>query len=239
LGTIKHELFHLIIRTDIGDIPGWLDEGIACLYEESHWEGDTLKYDKNLWRTTVLKDNSKSDNPLPLLRTIFNNNWDEFTSNNTTTICELSVNYALAKHFAMFLEDKGKLPLVVEAFKKRRNLFVDTTLININSVQVMEEALNQNLSDTQQEFDKWLFTKYKISVHREKFAIMEWIDKLMVIQFMCRNEPEAVSFMKNYKELRDELDKTGLIIPDELFEKSVKLIAQGQKLYLYCKDKYE
>jgi hypothetical protein len=197
-----------------------------------------IKYDKNLWRTTVLKDNSKSDNPLPLLRTIFNNNWDEFSSNNTTTICELSVNYALAKHFAMFLEDKGELPLVVDAFKNRRNIFVDTRLTNINSVQVMEQVLNQNLSETQQEFDKWLFTKYKISVHSEKSAIMEWVNKLMVISFICRNEPEAVSFIEKDKQLKDELEKTGLIIPDELFEKGIKLIAQGQKLYLNWVDKH-
>lgn len=34
-GTLRHELFHLMVRNDFGDIPPWLDEGMAALYEVS------------------------------------------------------------------------------------------------------------------------------------------------------------------------------------------------------------
>lgn len=34
-GTLRHELFHLMVRSDFGDIPPWLDEGMAALYEVS------------------------------------------------------------------------------------------------------------------------------------------------------------------------------------------------------------
>jgi hypothetical protein len=34
-GSLFHELFHLAARSNFGDIPTWLDEGIAALYEES------------------------------------------------------------------------------------------------------------------------------------------------------------------------------------------------------------
>src|ERR1051325_10177877 len=34
-GTLKHELFHLMVRKNFGDIPPWLEEGMATLYEVS------------------------------------------------------------------------------------------------------------------------------------------------------------------------------------------------------------
>src|SRR5436190_14929706 len=42
LGTLYHELFHLIVRTDLGDIPAFLDEGLASLYSVSKWENGKL-----------------------------------------------------------------------------------------------------------------------------------------------------------------------------------------------------
>jgi hypothetical protein len=39
IGTLAHELFHLMVRDEHGDIPPWLEEGIASLYEVSNVSG--------------------------------------------------------------------------------------------------------------------------------------------------------------------------------------------------------
>jgi hypothetical protein len=36
IGTLGHELFHLMVRDRNGDIPPWLEEGIAALYETTN-----------------------------------------------------------------------------------------------------------------------------------------------------------------------------------------------------------
>jgi hypothetical protein len=42
IGTLAHELFHLMVRDQHGDIPPWLEEGIASLYEVSNVSGKYL-----------------------------------------------------------------------------------------------------------------------------------------------------------------------------------------------------
>jgi len=54
IGTLYHELFHLIVRTDAGDIPAWLDEGLASLYSVYKWNRDTLKGSASTWRIMQL-----------------------------------------------------------------------------------------------------------------------------------------------------------------------------------------
>ncbi|MES2882857.1 MAG: hypothetical protein V4676_11955, partial [Bacteroidota bacterium] len=56
LGTLYHELFHLIIRTDVGDIPAFLDEGLASLYSVSQWQSGMLVGDHRPWRLTELEE---------------------------------------------------------------------------------------------------------------------------------------------------------------------------------------
>ena len=53
-GTVLHELFHLLVRSNFGDVPQWLDEGIAGLYEVSGRRGDVYFGLEN-WRRKVLE----------------------------------------------------------------------------------------------------------------------------------------------------------------------------------------
>lgn len=39
MGTLAHEMFHLMVRDQHGDLPPWLEEGIASLYEVSNISG--------------------------------------------------------------------------------------------------------------------------------------------------------------------------------------------------------
>ncbi len=231
LGTMLHELFHLIIRTDIGDIPGWLDEGIACLYEECEWKGDTLRSLHKVWRTYVLKLNNDANNPLPILRTIIEKNWSEFTPNDATTLCELSVNYAMAKHFAMYLEEKELLPTVVKAFKNRKNVFVDTTYTNESSVTILEKALNKDLTIIQQEFDTWLNDVYKVTTKRETDYVKERVDEIHdALDIVCNNDSIMAVFETEYDYLKNNLNPGQSDITGELLDRSIKFISKGEAI---------
>jgi hypothetical protein len=233
IGTMAHELFHLIIRADIGDIPGWLDEGIACLYEESKWEGDQLVSRDMVWRTGVLKLNNDTERPLPFLLNMIYNNWSEFTPNDATTICELSVNYAMAKHFAMYMEDIGVLQDVVGAFKNRQNVFLDSTMENEPPVKILEKALHQNLGDIQMAFDTWLNEKYNITTKRDIDYIIQKLERIQDLGYMCNDDDlKCLQFRDDYQELRNEIEaQDGPLTPVQLKD-CINLISLGDELYL-------
>lgn len=73
-GTLKHELTHLLVRTNFGDIPPWLDEGLAALYEVSRLEGDYLRGLPN-WRAEVLKRYWDGE---PQVTELLGMNWKQF-----------------------------------------------------------------------------------------------------------------------------------------------------------------
>lgn len=162
IGTIYHELFHLMIRTDVGDIPAWLDEGIACLYETSTWKNETLKGNTVNWRTQVLQENLKAGNQLPKLKTIINGNWDGFLLNENNSPCDVAYNYAVVKHFAIYMQQHGLLEKMMLAFKERKNVFTDTLSKNESSMTLVEKATGMKIDSLQNSFDQWMNITYKI-----------------------------------------------------------------------------
>jgi hypothetical protein len=170
IGTIYHELFHIMIRTDLGDIPGWLDEGIACLYATSSWEGNILRGDKVQWRTEVLQDYVADGKPVPTLQEIIQNNWSEFSKNESNSICEVALNYAVSHHFAIYLQEKNLLGKTVAAFKNRQNVFTDTTAVNEPADLILEGVVGMPLNDIQRSFDGWLMKEYRIFVTHKPIA---------------------------------------------------------------------
>jgi len=172
VGTLYHELFHLTVRADIGDIPGWLDEGVASLYETSHWEGNSLLGNVSNWRTMVLNENRKAGKPLPQLSQLIDENWDGFFFNETNTACDVALNYAMAKHFAIYLQQQNLLKPVLQAFKDRKNVFSDIDMTtNESSETVLAGATGKSMEKLQTDFSNWLKDVYKIPVEPELGAV--------------------------------------------------------------------
>jgi hypothetical protein len=172
IGTLYHELFHLTVRADIGDIPGWLDEGVASLYETSHWQGNSLLGNVSNWRTMVLNENRKAGKPLPQLAQLIDENWDGFFFNETNTACDVALNYAMAKHFAIYLQEQNLLKPVLQAFKNRKNVFSDVnTTTNESSESVLARATGKSMEKLQADFFNWLKDVYKIPVEPDLGAV--------------------------------------------------------------------
>ena len=71
----------IIIRTDLGDIPPFIDEGLASLYSVSRWENGKLIGDSRPWRLDELQQASiakEASFKIPLLDKLINYGWDEF-----------------------------------------------------------------------------------------------------------------------------------------------------------------
>jgi len=149
-GTIRHELFHLLIRGDIGDIPSWLDESIACIYETSDWQGDKLMGDYSQWRLFLMRNLMQ-----PRLITLIENNNYAFTPNNKIDNCELAINYATAKHFGLFLQEKNLLKKTINEFKNRLEVFLVTNSVVETDKILLERVFDMSFEEIQMEFDSW------------------------------------------------------------------------------------
>lgn len=161
IGTLKHELFHLMVRADIGDVPAWLDEGIATLYEESQWKNDKLVGNKKFWRQQTLIDaysESQLVTKIPDLERLINESWQEFEGGENGDICKTSINYAFSKHLILFLEQKQLLVPMLEAFKNRRP--EDENGIMPSNSEIVEEVLKTSIYEIEKEFNEWLKENY-------------------------------------------------------------------------------
>ncbi|HEY2516825.1 MAG TPA: hypothetical protein VGI39_38405 [Polyangiaceae bacterium] len=144
LGTAYHEATHLVLRTNFGNLPPWLDEGVASLYEQSRSSGADFIGLPN-YRQALLKQVS----PPPALQDLLKMTWAEVDSDGGST---LPVRYALARSWALYLQDKGRLAEVVrETRKSWQPLRRKET-----DVEVVERVLGQKLDAVENDFRGWL-----------------------------------------------------------------------------------
>ena len=126
IGTIMHEFFHLAVRSNFGDIPQWLDEGMAGLYEVSAFQGDVVVGIPN-WRGKVL---SKLMHRRPTVRQLVVSDWFAFEQVEfakelqknaeweTPPAEQMAAMLATARYFTFYLQDKGKLKSVFQDLQK-------------------------------------------------------------------------------------------------------------------------
>lgn len=160
VGTIYHELFHIMIKADIGDIPAWLDEGIASMYATSHWENGQLVGDIKQWRTQVLFEYTKQNRSMPSIATMVRNNWSEFTVSNDIPPCHVSVSYALAHHLTLYFQETKVLQKIVKAFKVRELIKKDAEVLEADNATVLKEVLGYSMEELQNRFDTWFEEVY-------------------------------------------------------------------------------
>jgi hypothetical protein len=162
-GTLGHELFHLMVRSNFGDIPPWLDEGMAALYEVAEVRGAEIVGQPN-WRSRVLKeyldqrpaldklvkmDWRSFDNSAELLRR------DALPKSTDVAFVQQAVNHATARYFSLYLQEKGKLS---EVYNALRNRDPDDILDDPGSdaVRRLSTVLRQPLPAIERDFTNWL-----------------------------------------------------------------------------------
>ncbi|MEH6628866.1 MAG: peptidoglycan-binding domain-containing protein [Motiliproteus sp.] len=148
-GTLKHELTHLLVRSNFGDIPPWLDEGLAALYEVSRLEGDFLRGLPN-WREEVLK---RYWNGKPSVSELLGMNWKQFDAQEGSMKSQ-AVQHALARYWLLYLQDQGYLDDVYAAYRTR-DIRQTTTNPVADAAMLIASATGKSLEVLDAEFRTW------------------------------------------------------------------------------------
>jgi hypothetical protein len=125
-GTVLHELFHLLVRSNFGDVPQWLDEGVASVYEVSARVGDRFEGRDN-WRRQVLDE---TWDVRPDAETLIRTEWfvfddpnqvgrepDQIDLEDPAAEARRAATMAMARYFAMYLDARGELGRVFAAVR--------------------------------------------------------------------------------------------------------------------------
>ena len=139
-GTLVHEMTHALVSYDFPEIPAWFNEGLGSLYERcSLSNGIILGYVN--WRLPDLQD-AIGNNTYTSLESLFKLNDEQFYGDKS------GFNYAQARYFCMFLQEKNML-------KKFYGTFRDNFSEDQTGRKFVVSVLGQNMKETEKEFIKW------------------------------------------------------------------------------------
>ncbi len=168
IGTLHHELLHLLVRSHFGDIPLWLDEGLASLYEAARWHCGGLLGGQN-WRGKVLRDLWSLR---PSVAELVTNRWSfdtaELAASALTTAPDdparapavaqaerLAARMAMARYFALYLQERGQLPALYRALRERPLGSEQGAPVGSAVAALVERVLGQPLAAVDQAFATW------------------------------------------------------------------------------------
>lgn len=141
-GTLLHELAHALMRPDFPRAPEWFDEGLASLFEHCRFEDGRITGLAN-WRLTLLK-RAAAAGRTPTLAAMMSARPGRFYGESAAE------NYALARHFCLYLQHRGVLPA---AYRRLRDRPADDPA----GVRAVLECLSADDLDTvQRDFLRWL-----------------------------------------------------------------------------------
>jgi hypothetical protein len=183
-GTLKHELFHLLVRNAFGDIPPWLDEGMAALYEVSIHDGATLRGTPN-WRGPVLERHWKLR---PSIRELVNADWVDFDAEAEDAVrarlLRQAANHATARYFVLFLQERGQLAAVYAAMRARSPLREGAP--SAPRQAALERVLGQSLDAVDAQFVDWF--NDQVARHLDRASVTRYQRRLQRLGF----DPQGV-----------------------------------------------
>ncbi len=153
-GTLAHELFHILLPSNFGDIPAWMEEGMAALYEVSEIIDDKVIGLPN-WRGRVLQEFWSMR---PSIEKLVKMDWASFNNaENNYEAKQQAANHAMARYFMLYLQKEGKLVDVYRAFRDRK---VEEMRIDpgTDAAQLIQSTLNKPLAEADRDFIRWFNT---------------------------------------------------------------------------------
>jgi len=151
-GTFAHELFHVMVRGNFGDIPPFLDEGMAALYEVSGFEQGRAVGVSN-WRGALLR---KYWSERPGIKDLVQMNRGALddvagTADAGSGSGRQAANHATARYLMLYFQERGELLPVYKAFRNRK--------VNdrpaAQGVELLESVLGRPLGTVDTEFAEW------------------------------------------------------------------------------------
>lgn len=107
-GTLVHELTHALLAFDFPTVPDWFNEGLASLHEQCRIRSDGSGLDGLVnWRLASLQFAIEHKTLRPLAEMMADENFRRLEA----------VNYAQARYFCMFLQQRGLLAAYYRQFR--------------------------------------------------------------------------------------------------------------------------
>ncbi|KAK47809.1 hypothetical protein BG58_40920 [Caballeronia jiangsuensis] len=164
-GTVLHELFHLAAHASFGDIPQFLDEGMARLYETSTVV-DGRYYGAPNWRGKVLKAGREMGSAVPL-PAVITSPWfaDEptFSAGNFPHFNMEQQAYVLAaaRYFTIWLQQQHKLAALFDAMRDRpmSDQYVSA---DKQALQIVEKVAAKPMDQLERDFGTWLMMAERV-----------------------------------------------------------------------------
>jgi hypothetical protein len=151
-GTFAHELFHVMVRGNFGDIPPFLDEGMAALYEVSGFEQGRAVGVSN-WRGALLRKYWAERPGIKDLVQMNRGALDDVTGPSDAGGAggKQAANHATARYLMLYFQERGELLPVYKAFRSRK--------VNdrpaAQGVELLESVLGRPLGTVDTEFAEW------------------------------------------------------------------------------------
>lgn len=166
IGTIMHEFFHLAVRSHFGDIPQWLDEGMAGLYEVARFDGDMVLGIPN-WRGRVLRELMEKDPAIrPTVQQMISSSWFAFEQYELAELLkdepyeesppaeQMAAMLATARYFTFYLQEQGKLQPIYQEIQQLTPGTGDTDPASA-SIAILEEWLDKPIAQIDKDFIDW------------------------------------------------------------------------------------
>lgn len=162
LGTVCHELVHILSNEAFGSLPAWLEEGISTLYEVSEVNGRSIVGKPN-WRGEDFCNIIREDYfPSDILERLFSYSWNVFNASDEFINGEFkphqSFNYAMSRFFMLYLQEKKVL---LPFFKEASNYIYTNYDISIAKSYLGIAAKHLGVTDEalKNEFLTWVLKK--------------------------------------------------------------------------------
>jgi hypothetical protein len=179
VGTVQHELFHLVVRSTFGDVPQWLDEGLASLYEVSRLDPDPTVpaatpgaprpercTGLSNWRWKVL---NKLWSKRPSLLTTITSDWYAFEQPDRAEPAEfmqdreesppsaemMAVTLATARYFMLYLQEQQHLRELYTKLQAQRPTADHSHDARAAAVAAVEEVMGKPIGVVDGEFAAW------------------------------------------------------------------------------------
>ena len=141
-GTLVHEMFHALVKPDFPDLPSWLNEGMGSLFEQCRVETDGTLRGLINWRYPILMEAAVSQKIIPLKELLHTTDAEFYGE-------ERGVDYAQARYFCLYLQEKKVLP---QFYKKFRDNFEKDK----SGVQFVGEVLKKQIGEIDRDWQNWI-----------------------------------------------------------------------------------
>lgn len=138
---LLHELTHALMAFDFPEAPAWLREGLATLYEDCRIDSEGSSLVPLPGARTATLQRAIRDDRLPPL--------EGFVRAPDFDGSQAALHYALARHFCLFLDQRGLLESVYHAVRARKAGMPECGGITHHDLQV------ESWDEVQREFRQW------------------------------------------------------------------------------------